>query len=45
MAMGSLRILSLGFRHRELHNNGWGFSQVGAGGTMEAFRSGPGLLY
>lgn len=36
--------LSLGLRHRELQNNGWGFSQVGAVGTMEAFRSGKGFL-
>ena len=37
--------LSLGLRHRDLQNNGWGFSQVGAVGTMEAFRPGKGFLY
>lgn len=36
--------LSQGLRHRDLQNNGWGFSQVGAFGTMEAFRQGKVLL-
>lgn len=37
--------LSLGLRHRDLQNNGWGFSQVGAVGTMEAFRPGKEFFY
>lgn len=35
--------LSQGLRHRDLQNNGWGFSQVGAVGTMDAFRPGKGF--
>lgn len=35
---------SQGLRHLDLQNNGWGFSQVGAVGSMEALRTGQGFL-
>ena len=44
MSTGTIRIAFTGLRHRDLQKNGWGCSQVGAVGTMEAFRPGKEFL-